>query len=91
MRGSERTVQLAANHSGPVAELWVGPKIPLLQEVHFQTSDSRSIYCTVVQVVSDLWDLLYVAHVAGEEPYDLHDLAHGSWVGSVVYLLRYIS
>ena len=32
--------------------------------------------------IHDLYDL---AHVAGWEPYNLHDLAHLSWVGSVLY------
>ena len=34
----------------------------------------------------DLYDLYDIAHVAGWDPYSLlHDLAHISWVGSVLY------
>ena len=33
----------------------------------------------------DLYDLYELAHVAGWEPYNLHDLANISWVGSVLY------
>ena len=33
----------------------------------------------------DLYDLYDLAHVAGWEPYNLHDLGHVSWVGSVLY------
>ena len=32
------------------------------------------------RLIHDLYDL---AHVAGWEPFNLHDLAHVSWVGSV--------
>ena len=33
----------------------------------------------------DLHDLYDLALVAGWEPYNLHDLGHASWVGSVLY------
>ena len=33
----------------------------------------------------DLYDLYDLAHVAGLEPYNLIDLAHLSWVGSVLH------
>ena len=32
----------------------------------------------------DLYDLYDLAHVVGWEPYNLHDLGHVSWVGSVL-------
>ena len=31
------------------------------------------------------WSVWSVAHIAGWGPYSLHDLGHGSWVGSVLY------
>ena len=34
----------------------------------------------------DVYDLYDLAHVAGREPYHLHDLAHFSWVGSTQIL-----
>ena len=33
----------------------------------------------------DLYDLYDLAHVAGWEPYHLHNLPHDSWVGSTLY------
>ena len=33
----------------------------------------------------DLYDLYDLAHVAGWEPYNLHDLGHVSWVGIVLH------
>ena len=33
----------------------------------------------------ELYDLYDLAHVAGWKPYNLHDLGHISWVGSVLY------
>ena len=33
-------------------------------------------------------DLYGLAHVIGWEPYDLHDLMHVSWVGSVLFICR---
>ena len=44
--------------------------------------------------IPDLYDLYYLydlydlAHVAGQEPYNPHDLAHASWVGSVLLIDR---
>ena len=32
----------------------------------------------------DLYDLYDPAHVAGSEPFNLHDLAHTSWVGPLL-------
>ena len=34
----------------------------------------------------DLYDLHDLAHVAGWEPYSLHDGAHAPWVGSALYI-----
>ena len=40
----------------------------------------------LIPVLYDLYDLYDLAHVAGwDEPYNLHDLGHVSWVGSVLY------
>ena len=33
----------------------------------------------------DLYDLYDLSHVAGWEPYNLRDLTHVSWVGSVLF------
>ena len=32
-----------------------------------------------------------LAHVAGWDPYSLHDLAHVSWVGSVLHRYTYVA
>ena len=43
----------------------------------------RSSIPTTVHDLIDLYDLYDLAHAAGWEPYNLHDLGRASWVGSV--------
>ena len=49
-------------------------------------SGQMDIYIPDLYDLYDLYALCDLAHhVAGLEPYDLYDLAHVSWVGSVRY------
>ena len=45
----------------------------------------RFLICMICMICMICYDLYDTAHVAGWEPYYPHDLAHVSWVGSVLH------
>ena len=51
----------------------------MIKICHAGQIGSRSVY------LYDLYDLYDLAHIAGWYWYNLHDVAHVSWVGSVLY------
>ena len=59
-----------------------------MREVPTPRTDHRSLTCWSTYFRRDMYDLLLAAQVTRWEPYDLSDLAHVSWFGSVLDISR---
>ena len=60
-------------------------RFPLQHYSSSSRSDRQGRQSPDLYDLHDLYDLLPKAHVAGWEPYNLHDLGRVCWVGSVQY------